>query len=556
MKDLKVLTRMIILIMTTSAIALFIGLYGVDNLGKVNAGIATMYADRVVPLKQLKQVSDAYAVYIVDASHKARNDNMSWNEAIRSLENANTIIDENLSAYAETKIEGEELRLFNEAKKLRIAADEAYNEILNILRQGKDSISHQKLANYTIDQMYDKIDPFTAKLAELIDIQLALSKELHDAGTALYDSAMIITYTIIIIGIVLAVFLAYLITKSIVKELGGEPLEIRKIAEEIARGNLTLEFDNQRKRVGIYGAILELSDQLKDTIVKVVEGAENVTAASMQMNSTSQSMSQGSQEQAASAEEISASMEQMTSNIQQNTDNALQTEKIAVKVAADMSEGSAAVFQTVNSMRKIAEKISIIEEIARQTNLLALNAAVEAARAGEHGKGFAVVAAEVRKLAERSQVAAAEINELSSRSVAIADRSGRLLEQIAPSIQNTAKLVQEIAASSGEQNSGTNQINNAIQQFNQVIQQNAAGAEEIASSSEELSAQAEVLRKTVSFFTVNKKKQSSHRVHGKYRQVIDRQFKDKIIPALGVKGKVIVGELNGNGRHDSDYEKF
>ncbi len=556
MNELKVLTRMIILMVITSAIAFFIGMYGVNNLAKVNAGMATMYADRVVPLKQLKLVSDAYAVYIVDASHKARNGNMPWSEAILNLENADKMIDENLTAYAGTKIEGEELRLFGEAKKLRMAADEAYNEILTILRQGQDSISQQKLADYTINHMYGKIDPFTAKLSEMIDIQLTISKEVYDGGTILYDRAEIITYIMIFIGIVMTGLFAYFITNGIVKELGGEPTEIRKIAEEIAQGNLTLKFDAHRKRIGIYGAIQELSEQLKTTITKIVEGAENVTSASLQMSSTSQSMSQGTQEQAASAEEISASMEQMTSNIQQNTDNAQQTEKIAIKVAEDMKEGSAAVMQTVSSMKKIAEKIGIIGEIARQTNLLALNAAVEAARAGDHGRGFAVVAAEVRKLAERSQAAAAEINDLSSSSVTIADRSGRLLEHIVPNIENTAKLVQEIAASSGEQNSGANQINNAIQQFNQVIQQNAAGAEEIASSSEELSAQAESLREIVSFFTINKNQKSLVNEPSKHRKVPSRQFRPKVNSVVKSNGKGIVIELNGKDRTDSDYEKF
>jgi methyl-accepting chemotaxis protein len=153
-------------------------------------------------------------------------------------------------------------------------------------------------------------------------------------------------------------------------------------------------------------------------------------------------------------------------------------------------------------MKDIADKIGIVEEIARQTNLLALNAAIEAARAGEHGKGFAVVAAEVRKLAERSQFAAAEISELSGSSVEIAEKGGKMLEQIVPDIQRTAELVQEISASSGEQNAGANQINSAIQQLDLVIQQNASASEELSSTAEELSSQAEQLRGTIGFFRV------------------------------------------------------
>ncbi|HEY0653732.1 MAG TPA: methyl-accepting chemotaxis protein [Chryseosolibacter sp.] len=554
MKNLKVLTRMVILIAITSAVSLFIGLYGVNNLKSVNDGMTTMYYDRVLPLKQLKAVSDAYAINIVDATHKVRNGNISWSEAIRSYETAAKEVEENLKAYASTKIEGEEVRLFNEAKNLKIKSDEAVNEMLDLLRHGQDTATEKKLANYIVNEMYPSIDPFTSKISELIELQLGYAKALNENGDVLYADTRVVTYSITFVGIVLAGLVAFFITRSIIGELGGEPSEIKLIAEEIANGNLTLKFDVQRKRVGIYGAIVQLSEQLKTIISKIMEGAEGVTSASLQMSSTSQQMSQGSQEQAASAEEISSSMEQMVSNIQQNTDNAQQTEKIAIRAADDIKEGNSAVTQAVDSLKKIAEKIGIIGEIARQTNLLALNAAVEAARAGEHGKGFAVVAAEVRKLAERSQVAAEEINALSSSSVTIADKSGRLLEQIVPNIQNTAKLVQEIAASSTEQNSGATQINNAIQQFNQVIQQNAAGAEEIASSSEELSAQAESLKDSVSFFKLDDDHENSfHRA--KKKQTVNRPaFKSVTVHSNGKKNGIAL-DL-GHDAKDTDFEKY
>jgi methyl-accepting chemotaxis protein len=554
MKNLKVLTRMVILIAITSAVSLFIGLYGVTNLETVNDGMTTMYQDRVLPLKQLKAISDSYAINIVDATHKVRNGNISWSEAIRSFETATKQIDENLSAYAASKIDGEEVRLFNEAKILKGASDNAYNYILDILRQGQDTATQHKLDSYVVNEMYGKIDPFTNKIDELIDIQLQYATDLNAEGDVLYARTKIITYAITFAGIVLAVLIAYFITTSIISELGGEPSEIKLIAEQIANGNLTLKFDTTRKRIGIYGAIVQLSEQLKQIITKIMEGAEGVTSASLQMSSTSQQMSQGSQEQAASAEEISSSMEEMVSNIQQNTDNAQQTEKIAIKAADDIKEGNNAVTQAVDSLKKIAEKIGIIGEIARQTNLLALNAAVEAARAGEHGKGFAVVAAEVRKLAERSQLAAEEINSLSSSSVTIADKSGRLLEQIVPAIQNTAKLVQEISASSTEQNSGATQINNAIQQFNQVIQQNAAGAEEIASSSEELSAQAESLKDSVSFFRLD---HAEERTITRVRKTATTKSRTAQPNGHAVNGKKngVALDLSHDGK-DEEFEKY
>jgi methyl-accepting chemotaxis protein len=192
----------------------------------------------------------------------------------------------------------------------------------------------------------------------------------------------------------------------------------------------------------------------------------------------------------------------MTSSIRSNAENADQTRTIARQAAQDAAAGGEAVSRTVTAMREIADKISIVEEIARQTNLLALNAAIEAARAGEHGKGFAVVAAEVRKLAERSGMAAAEISELSANSVKVAEKAGGLLEKILPDINHTAELIQEIAAASNEQNAGAVQINDAIQQLDGIIQTNASASEEIAGTSEELAGQSESLRQAVGFFTM------------------------------------------------------
>jgi len=196
-------------------------------------------------------------------------------------------------------------------------------------------------------------------------------------------------------------------------------------------------------------------------------------------------------------------MEEMAASIQQNADNARQTEKLASKAAEDAKASGSAVNKTVQAMKEVAGKISIIEEIARKTDLLALNAAVEAARAGEHGKGFAVVASEVRKLAERSQTAAAEISSLTVDGVRTAEGAGQLLAKLVPDIQKTAELVHEISAASAEQNTGASQINKAIQQLDQVIQQNAAASEQMASSSEELSSQAEMLQSSVGFFKLN-----------------------------------------------------
>jgi len=193
----------------------------------------------------------------------------------------------------------------------------------------------------------------------------------------------------------------------------------------------------------------------------------------------------------------------MASNVKQNADNANQTEKIAAQSAKDAEASGAAVGRAVDAMQTIAEKITIVQEIARQTDLLALNAAVEAARAGEHGKGFAVVASEVRKLAERSQAAAAEIGTLSVETVKVAQEAGAMLSKLVPDIKKTAELVEEITAACREQDVGSAQINQAIQQLDKVGQQNASASEQVSSTSEELASQAEQLQSTIAYFRID-----------------------------------------------------
>ena len=276
--------------------------------------------------------------------------------------------------------------------------------------------------------------------------------------------------------------------------------DITAAAEEIANGNLTVTVRERSAQDKLMQALTSMVAGLTRTVSDVRSIAGEVASASQSISTASVQVSKGASAQAAAAEEASSSMEEMVSNIKQNADNASQTDKIANKSAKDAQESGKSVLEAVAAMKEIANKISIIEEIARQTNLLALNAAIEAARAGEHGKGFAVVAAEVRKLAERSQKAAGEINQLSNNTLKVSEKSGEMLDKLVPDIQRTAELVQEITAASKEQDTGAEQINKALQQLEQVIQQNASAAEEMASTTEELTGQSDQLVSALSFF--------------------------------------------------------
>jgi methyl-accepting chemotaxis protein len=276
--------------------------------------------------------------------------------------------------------------------------------------------------------------------------------------------------------------------------------DITAAAEEVANGNLTVELHDRSAQDKLMQALAAMVGGLTRTVSDIRGIAGEVAAASQSISTASIQVSKGASAQAAAAEEASSSMEEMVSNIKQNADNASQTDKIANKSAKDAQESGKSVLEAVSAMKEIANKISIIEEIARQTNLLALNAAIEAARAGEHGKGFAVVAAEVRKLAERSQKAAAEINQLSSTTLRVSEKSGEMLDKLVPDIQRTAELVQEISAASKEQDTGAEQINKALQQLEKVIQQNASASEEMASTTEELTGQSDQLVSALGFF--------------------------------------------------------
>jgi methyl-accepting chemotaxis protein len=433
---------------------------------------------------------------------------------------------------------------------------EKFREMRALAEQG--TAIFDKMAKIVlVDNREDMVKVFSTT-AELVAINAKEARTRVDESAATASTGIFTVICFVGFGVIFSLIVGFILTKMIT----GPILKGVGFAESMAKGDFTSQLDvNQKDEIGILAnALNTMVVKLRGIVGEVQSAGDNVASGSEELSSTAEQLSQGSTEQAASVEEISSSVEQMAANIRQNTDNALQTEKIATKVASDAAETGVAVGETVVAMKNIADKISIIEEIARNTNLLALNAAIEAARAGEHGKGFAVVAAEVRKLAENSGNAAAEISELSGSSVAKAESAGKMLDSIVPDIRRTAELVQEIAAASREQDAGAEQINQAVQQLDQVVQQNASASEEMASTSEELSSQAEQMQASMTFFNIG----STSGISPARRSTGSRELKKTSQPQLPARSKTTKGASAATGIDlkldddvkDDDFEKF
>jgi methyl-accepting chemotaxis protein len=365
-----------------------------------------------------------------------------------------------------------------------------------------------KLTGKKVDKSVSGVDRPASKgmtaLAEKSEKHFKeIIKRTNDKMKAQYESSKSSLTLFVIIGSLIVLSVMAIIFYDLFKTLGGDPRYAAHVCNQVANGDLSIDIEiGNKDKNSLLLSINNMKNQLATIISDVRSSADALSSASSQVNSTAQTIAKGASVQAASVEETSASMEQMSASISQNNENAGITDGMAQKASKEAVSGGNAVAETVDAMQKIAEKISVIDDIAYQTNLLALNAAIEAGRAGDHGKGFAVVASEVRKLAERSQVAAQEIGELAKDSVKRADIAGTSLKEMVPSINKTADLVQEIAAASSEQATGVHQINEAISQVNQTMQHNAAASEELSATSEEMNTQALSLQESVNYFTL------------------------------------------------------
>ena len=486
------------------------GLVALQSLKSVHGGLTTVYNDRVVPLKQLKVIADAYAVNVIDAVNKANAGVFTAEEALKAVQAANADIKKEWAAYGATPHTGEEDKLAREALKLFEPANRDIARLEEALKGLSGNVAGQLTAFN--GPLYETIDPISGKISELIELQLRVAGEVHKDSDEIFSQAMALTAGLILAAVLACGLIGLFIARSITRPIA----RASQAAQTIAGGDLSAQFqaEGRDEAADLLRALRAMNDSLARIVGEVRGSAETVSTGALQIAEGSTDLSQRTEQQAANLEETAASMEQLTAAVQQNADTARQASQLAGGARQAASLGGEKVSQVVTTMqdiaassRKIADIIGVIDGIAFQTNILALNAAVEAARAGEQGRGFAVVASEVRTLAQRSAAAAKEIKDLINASVQRVEAGSRLVDEagasvgsIVQQVQRVADLINEITTATSEQASGIRQVGEAVLQLDQVTQQNAALVEESTAAAESLKTQADKLLAEVSVF--------------------------------------------------------
>lgn len=374
---------------------------------------------------------------------------------------------------------------------------------------------NQKATDTLYGKDYKTQATYLAALKAMVDYQETMTREGADQVALAYKHGLALLISMGLAALIIGVFAGWLITRGLVKQLGGEPADVVKIAGRIADGELGVAIHTKDgDQSSLLFAIRTMRDGLVTIVGRVRTSASNIATGATQIASGNVDLSSRTEEQASSLEETASSMEELTATVKQNADNAQQASTLAASASDVAKKGSVVVGQVVETMAdistsssRIAEITGLIEGIAFQTNILALNAAVEAARAGEQGRGFAVVASEVRALAQRSSSAAKEIKDLITTSVqmiqdgsALAGEAGKTMADVTRAVVRLSDIVHEIAAASGEQSRGIEQVNQAITQMDDMTQHNAALVEEATAASKSLEEQGVLLNKAVAFF--------------------------------------------------------
>ena len=511
MKDMTVAKRLTLGFGLLIAMLLLISVISAWRLTQLGVALDLIGADRIPKIEKISDLS----ILIKQNAVIARNFILLTDEAAMAKDklefDKNRAQANEIFAYLDKKIANPKaLEILKEVKAKRDAYRPYIDKVVQLGLSNKNEEGTKELfADYAVEKDY------LAAVEKLRDTQTELVHESVEESDQMVSSTRTLVITLPTIAIIVAMLLAVVITRGLLKLLGGEPRLASELAQAVAQGDLTMPVE---VRAGDSTSLMAHLKEMQASLIRVVgtvrSGSESVANASSEIASGNQDLSGRTEQQASALEQTAASMEEFSATVKQNAEHASQANQLASSASTVATQGGEVVAKVVDTMkgisdssRRIADIIGVIDGIAFQTNILALNAAVEAARAGEQGRGFAVVASEVRSLASRSAEAAREIKSLINASVErvehgtnLVDQAGNTMSEVVGSIRRVTDIVGEISTASREQSQGVGQIGEAVQNMDQVTQQNAALVEEMAAAASSLRSQAAELVQAVAMF--------------------------------------------------------